>query len=101
MPSASSLTSGAHSARWANWVVLLEGQGGTWRTRVWRWAPNKSLASRIEIAAADGFKTSQDAASWACQRMRENGAIVLVLDAPQFRLEDALDFTPAPALVTE
>jgi hypothetical protein len=101
MSSASALREGAYSARWGKWVVLLNGQDGAWRTKVWRWTPGKSVASRVEIGSAEGFTSPRDAARWAADRMRDDGAIVLVLDAPQFKLEDALDFTPAPTLVGE
>ena len=100
MPSATGLKAGSYSARWADWVVLIDGGGGCWRAKVWRWAPGKSLASRIEIGASEGFTSAHDAAGWACDRMRDNGAIVLVLDASRsFTLIDVLDFVPAPESV--
>ncbi len=89
---------GAWSARWGNWVVGLRVCDGKWAAKVWRWQPGESLAARSEINTQDGFDTQKDAVTWACGVMREDGAVVMILDAPSIVLENMLRFQPAPEL---
>lgn len=97
MASVSDLTSGTHSARWGRWVTTVFEREGSWSVKLWRW-PVTSRAIGAEIGAAMGFTSAREAVRWACERMHADGAVLLVLDAPRFRFEDALDFLPAPVL---
>lgn len=90
---------GSYSARWASWVVGLRHRENGWEAKVWRWHPGKPLAARFEKAVQGGFADAVAAVQWACDAMRKDGAIVMVLDAPRFTLADALDFVPAPEAV--
>lgn len=94
---AADILKGAWSARWGNWVVRLRALGNGWEATVWRWAPDAPLTDRVEIDQWDGFRTTEEAVSWACTTMRGDGARVFVLDAPKpISLESLLRFNPAP-----
>ena len=91
---------GYWSARWGNWVVGLRSRGDTWDAKVWRWPPDTALSNRVEINSREGFKTSDEAVSWACDVMVADGAKVFALDAPPgFALKCVLEFRSAPEVV--
>jgi hypothetical protein len=94
------LPAGSWTARWGRWMVGLVASNNHWSARLWRWPLDTSVGNCVELACASGFKSPRAAARWACRLMHRDGAIVMVLDAPDsFRLEDVLDFGPALALV--
>lgn len=93
------MTYGAWTARWANWVVLLEATNGGWDVKVWVWLPNKPATARRELAANTKMVSHEEAIKWACEVMKNDGATVMVLGAPSITLESMLQFTPAPFAV--
>lgn len=93
------MTHGAWTARWANWVVLLEATDKGWDVKVWRWLFGKPASARHELAAQRAMATHDEAIKWACDVMKNDGATVMVLDAPSMTLESVLQFTPAPQAV--
>jgi hypothetical protein len=93
------VTYGAWQARWANWVVHLEANEGGWDVKVWLWLPGKPATARRELAVASKMASHEEAVKWACQAMRDDGATVMVLDAPSITLESMLQFAPAPRAV--
>lgn len=96
---ADQLSYGSWTARWGDWVVQLLGQDGRWRATAWRWTTG-GYAERMLLGACEGFASSVDAVSWACDTLRESGAKVFIVDKPDLTLEKLLCFNPAPQAVT-
>jgi len=94
---AAQLLKGKWTARWANWSVGLEWKAGGWEVTVWRQLPGKKF--RHALGSHDGLRTTEEAVSWACRVMRDDGAKVMVLDAPTLTLESALSFRPTLEVV--
>ncbi len=97
MTIAAQLLKGKWSARWANWAVALEWKTDGWEVAVWRQLPGKTF--RHPLGSQGGFLTTSEAVTWACNVMRDNGAVMMVLGAPNFPLEAALNFTPELSVV--
>ena len=97
---AAKLLEGSWTARWGNWAVGLRSCPTGWDVIVWRWPPNTALTERVLIDQWDGFKTTDEAVSWACDVMVTDGAVVHVLGAPPtFALKRVLSFSPAAEAV--
>lgn len=96
---ATDLLDGAWTARWGDWVVHLRNTEKGWRATVWRWMVGGKLEERTQLGLCEGFGSAEDANTWACDLLRENGAKVFVIDKPELRLETILRFHPAPEVV--
>ena len=92
---AADVTPGAWTATWMRWAVDLIGDASQWAVVV-RTNPGEAQWVMSDLlAAGEGFKSSADATQWACRKMHDDGARVMVLgtDRPP-TLEDLLEFTP-------
>lgn len=97
---AAALFKGTWHARWGNWAIFLHSAGDRWDVRVWRWAPSTDVATHVEIDAWDGFYSQEEAVTFACDVMRNDGAKVMVLGANKpMTIEALLRFAPALAAV--
>ena len=96
---AAKLLQGNWAARWGAWIVGLRSCGSSWNSTVWRRTSSLVPAARRELDSWDGFKTAEEAVTWACDVMRADGAEVMVLGAPGLKLEGLLSFSPAPEIV--
>lgn len=83
----------------SNWVVWLENTGTGWNAKVWRWPFNKPPSDRVQLDARTNMTSHEEAIKWACDVMKNDGATVMVLDAPGITLASMLKFTPAPQAV--
>lgn len=98
--STAKLLQGSWSARWGNWHVSLVSNGDRWDAKVFRWPPCSTLAERVEIDNWDGFRSSEEAVTWACDVMKNDGARVMVLGSLKpITLASMLSFKPAPQIV--
>jgi hypothetical protein len=91
---ASDVTSGAWTATWMRWAVDLIGDDAQWAAVVRTNPGDSTWALSKLVAASEGFTSSTDAVQWACRKLHDDGARVMVLGAPRPpRLEDLLEFT--------
>ena len=88
---ATALTTGSWTARWGSWVIGIRSVGTTWHVRVWSWAHG----ARVQVAKRAVLSTPTEAVSWACEVLRQHGAVVFV-DGRVRPLERFLAFSPAP-----
>jgi hypothetical protein len=93
--SASSLTPASWVARFGAWQVNVYTIGDAWHVRIWSCVRG---VARVQIAKRAVFPTSGDAVAWACEVLRQHGAIVFV-DGREHTLEKFLAFSPAPEKV--
>lgn len=94
------LSDGAWTSRWGDWVVHLRNIAGLWRAIVWRWTTGGHLEERTQLGRCEGFGSAAEAASWACDLLRDSGAKLFIIDKPQLKLEDILRFHPASEAVS-
>jgi hypothetical protein len=88
--SASSLTSGSWVARWGAWQINVRTVGDAWHVRIWSHVDG---VARVQIAKRAVLPTASDAVEWACEVLRQHGAIVFV-DGREQQLEKFLAFSP-------
>jgi len=84
-------------ARWGNWAVDLEWKDDGWEVTVWRQLPGKRF--RHALGSYAGYATTEEAVEQACKVMRDDGAVVLIIDRPGLTLERILSFKPRLELV--
>lgn len=91
---AADVTKGVWTTTWMRWAVDLLGDDAQWAVVVRSNPDSVQWGMADLIAAGEGFKSTTDAVRWACQKLREEGAGVVVLGAPTLSLEELLDFQP-------
>ncbi len=92
----SNLTPGSWVARWGACQINVDSVETSWHVRVRSCVRG---VARIQIAKPAVFATSVDAIAWACDVLRQRGAIVFV-DGRFRPLETFLAFTPAPSEIS-
>lgn len=86
--SSSSLTPGSYTARWGAWVIGIRSDDhDRWSVRVWSWA----VGARVQIAKRAILPSAAEAVAWACDVLRNHGAVVFISGAYR-PLEDVLAF---------
>lgn len=93
--SSSSLTPGLWIARFGAWQVNVRTVGDSWDAGLWSCVRG---VVGVHIAEGVAFATASDALAWACEVMRQHGAMVFV-DGRVHPLEKFLAFSPAPRAI--
>lgn len=88
--SSKDLTPGSWTARWGSWVISVRTERqDRWHVRIWSLA----LGACVQIVKRAILATASDAVSWACDVLRQQGAVVFV-DGRTHGLERFLAFSP-------